>query len=363
MAGQKSNRRKAPTGCYWRGPVLWVRFTANGREHRESLQTGDPKTAEARARAIRDKHIGAAFGEEARTWEDAVISWTDHASHAVKPSTAHRYANSLEMVKPWLTGKSIKAIGKADINALVAGRALAVSTATIRRDLTAVASVLAYAEDQDWRDGNPALDKSRRLKERRDPITLPPMGDVEAVMALCQQPFDDLAKVALLTGARLNELVTLERRNIKDGRMFLGKTKTGRPRTVDLTSEAAAILERQPASIKTRRVFHREGFGLGDCSSAWRWACKVAQKAAQREERDFTPHRFHDLRHVFAVNYLRDGGAIYDLQLILGHSSVKTTEIYLAYLTPSEAAQAKAARTKDGTSAAVYDVPNDRKAG
>jgi integrase len=37
-----------------------------------------------------------------------------------------------------------------------------------------------------------------------------------------------------------------------------------------------------------------------------------------------------------AVDYLRDGGSIYDLQQILGHASIKTTEIYLAFLTPAE---------------------------
>ena len=37
----------------------------------------------------------------------------------------------------------------------------------------------------------------------------------------------------------------------------------------------------------------------------------------------------HCFRHTFAVNYLRNGGNIYYLSRILGHKSVKTTEIYL----------------------------------
>jgi integrase/recombinase XerD len=46
--------------------------------------------------------------------------------------------------------------------------------------------------------------------------------------------------------------------------------------------------------------------------------------------------RFHDLRHWYAVDYLRQGGSIYHLQGILGHRSIKTTEIYLDFLTPEE---------------------------
>jgi integrase/recombinase XerD len=35
------------------------------------------------------------------------------------------------------------------------------------------------------------------------------------------------------------------------------------------------------------------------------------------------------------------GGNIYDLQQILGHSSIKTTELYLAFLIPEQQRHAK----------------------
>lgn len=38
--------------------------------------------------------------------------------------------------------------------------------------------------------------------------------------------------------------------------------------------------------------------------------------------------RFHDLRHTFASHFLMGGGNIYDLQKILGHSTVQVTERY-----------------------------------
>tara|TARA_B100000315_G_scaffold221151_1_gene224348 strand:- start:109 stop:456 length:348 start_codon:yes stop_codon:yes gene_type:complete len=44
--------------------------------------------------------------------------------------------------------------------------------------------------------------------------------------------------------------------------------------------------------------------------------------------------RFHDLRHTFASNFLMGGGNIYDLQKILGHSTIQVTERYL-HLVPS----------------------------
>jgi site-specific recombinase XerD len=43
--------------------------------------------------------------------------------------------------------------------------------------------------------------------------------------------------------------------------------------------------------------------------------------------------RFHDLRHTFASHFVMKGGNIYDLQRLLGHSNIKTTERY-AHLSP-----------------------------
>jgi integrase/recombinase XerD len=50
----------------------------------------------------------------------------------------------------------------------------------------------------------------------------------------------------------------------------------------------------------------------------------------------FRPFRFHDLRHWHAVQWLKQGRSIYDLKERLGHTSVKTTEPYLEFLTPEE---------------------------
>src|SRR6266404_1337701 len=47
-------------------------------------------------------------------------------------------------------------------------------------------------------------------------------------------------------------------------------------------------------------------------------------------------YKFHDLRHLHAVEWLQSGRSIYDLQQRMGHSSIKVTEGYLEFLTPEE---------------------------
>lgn len=55
---------------------------------------------------------------------------------------------------------------------------------------------------------------------------------------------------------------------------------------------------------------------------------KYARIAGLKDECRASPH---SLRHTFAVNYLKRGGDIRSLQMILGHSDITTTQIYLDY--------------------------------
>lgn len=50
-------------------------------------------------------------------------------------------------------------------------------------------------------------------------------------------------------------------------------------------------------------------------------------------------YRIHDLRHTFASHFMMNGGDIYDLQKILGHSSLEMTQRY-AHLAPEHLIQA-----------------------
>jgi hypothetical protein len=53
---------------------------------------------------------------------------------------------------------------------------------------------------------------------------------------------------------------------------------------------------------------------------------KIAEAAGLGEDVVVTPHK---LRHTFARTWLERGGEVYSLSRLMGHSSVKITEIYL----------------------------------
>jgi integrase/recombinase XerD len=340
-------KRQTPENTFWRGAVLWGRIEVDSREIRWSLRTGDARlaaklVADRRKQEIADRYHGA----KRTTYDEAFARWSVHIGQQIGPATAKRYAVSLHQLSGFLRPLYVDQIDRAIVSEIVDARRRAkVSTATIRRDLTALSSVLAYAEDEGWREGNPALDRMRRLTERREPIALPEAADIERVIARAPGNLAHLIRAAWLTGCRQEELVSADRRAFDQNRRTLTVIGKGRKlRVIPLSQEAHTALRAIPASLSTERLFWHHGRPYANVASRFVQIMESARNPAQ-----FRRFRFHDLRHRFAVDYLRAGGSIYALQKILGHTSVKTTEIYLAYLTPDEAEGAKVG-TISGTS-------------
>lgn len=333
-----------PKGLYTRNGIFWARFKVRGVEYRESLRTRSESVAERRMKAAKQAIEDRAFygASEAVSWPQAVVAWDGWIKRQRKrPSTIKRYLVSLTQIRPWLDDKEVQRIDTALVRQIVRDRARAGATnATIRRDLTAMASVLDAAIDEGWIEENPAhgFDR-RRLKEDREPIMLPDEASIAAVLSVGSR-FVEMAAFARLTGMREEEIASLRHDQVDKARMAISLTHTKgrRPREVPICADALATIERQPRFLKSPFVFWRaEGNRFKNVASQFfATVLREARKAAQ-QGREFRRFRFHDLRHLFAVETLRGGRAsLYELQQILGHASVKTTELYLDYLTPDE---------------------------
>jgi integrase/recombinase XerD len=275
-------------------------------------------------------------------WEAAVVSWSNAWGRlGIKPRTGARYAQSLIVCRPWLDGKKVHEIDNALLKQIVSARAKqGMVNATIRRDMTAISSVLGHCCDEGWIEENPAhmMDRSR-FKERKAKIILPRPDSIAQVFAEGGR-LVDMAELSKESGMRQEEIAGLEHDRLDRKRMTatLEDTKGNVVRVVPLSAHAFEIIDRQPRHIKAKWVFWRgngERFTNVD-SDFYALGHRVARKAAQ-DGHEFRRFRFHDLRHYFAVNYLKERrGGLYDLQQVLGHQSVKTTEGYLDHLTPDE---------------------------
>ena len=332
-----------------RGAVWWGRVQVRGRDIRRSLRTSNRATAKKRLKEWLDEMEHIAFHGDARhKWQDAVTRYTtDVLPGNVKRSTATRYLCSLRQVDPVLRGKFLDEIGPREI-AKIAHRK-GPSNATRRRDLTAVSAVLKAACAWGWIANNPALSYDRSVvKERRDPINPPSNADIAKLLARCPDNFRLAIKLLAETGMRQEEAFSLEwsQVDLKLGRIQLIQTKTNRPRVIELSKEAVGTIAGTARHLHSPYVFwHGKGQRYKNVSSRFRALARAAGV-------DF---RCHNLRHRFAIQWLREGRDIYRLSRHLGHSSVKTTEIYLGYVgtNPGTEATVQSAQKGRGSTQAV----------
>ena len=327
-----------PEHLYRRGKIWWFRATLAGREYRRSLRTPVRKLAEARAKQELERLDRARWGDDRRTWKEAVVRWhAEVAPQTLRPATLRRYLCSLKVAGDVLAPLHLDEIDR-KVLARIAGRP-GITNATRRRDLTAVSAVLQAAVGWDWLQVNPARAYDRGLiRERRDPIVLPTEDQVEQLQAALPSRLRPLVRLLELTGLRLEEAAGLTWRQVDLGRAALQveRSKTGRARSVPLSPATVGTLHGTPRRLGCAWVFWHPTRDDG----ADRYH-NLASYLHQIRKAAGVPFRTHDLRHLFAVRYLRDGGSIYSLQQILGHTTIGTTELYLDFLTPDEAVRAK----------------------
>lgn len=343
-----------PDNLYRRGKTWWGRLQRGGAEHRRSLRTADKAEARRRLQAWREEVSHAAFYGEARhTYRAAVVRWdTEWLPGNVAPRTADRYRLSLKALDPHFAGFDVDQITPKEIAKWVSRRKRDdVTNATVRRDLTALSTILRCCCAWGWRDDNPAKAFDRDIiRERRDPILLPSDGTILAVILRAPPMMGRLLLSLLQTGARLEEMGGLERRQMVLPRKQLAieKAKGGRSRLITIPDATVATLAGTPPgtiSGTDKRpspwvFWHEDEDGAAvryvSLSSNLRKLIGAALNPPPPKGEEpppaFPVFRVHDLRHRFAVDWLRDGGDIYALSKHLGHTSVKTTEIYLAYL-------------------------------
>jgi integrase len=147
----------------------------------------------------------------------------------------------------------------------------------------------------------------------------------------------------LLTGSRKSEAFNVRWEHIDVAKRLwtVPLSKSGKPRHIPLSAGAMAMVERArqfvaSTSLSTSPfVFPNVATGgpLRNIQHCWEQA---------RELAGLQSVRLHDLRHSYASALVNEGRSIYEVQKLLGHANVSTTERY-AHLSQETLAQGAAA--------------------
>lgn len=127
----------------------------------------------------------------------------------------------------------------------------------------------------------------------------------------------------LLTGARKQEALRASWADFdfSHGFWLIPETKSGRPRSVPISDHLLRLLDSLPSKGKSPYLFPNPKTGKPYVAIYHSW--NSARKQAGLDD-----VRMHDLRHSFASFLVNSGRSLYEVQKLLGHAHIKTTERY-----------------------------------
>jgi integrase/recombinase XerC len=146
-----------------------------------------------------------------------------------------------------------------------------------------------------------------------------------------------ILSVFLDTGLRLSELInlTLDDVNMDDGSILVKRGKGGKPRVVRIGNKAQKALWKYTLYCKgnSNRLFLNRSGEPFNFFGVVIFLKRLGNKAKVKVHA-------HQLRHTFAISYLRAGEDVFSLQYLLGHSTLSMTQRYMQSLNASNAANA-----------------------
>lgn len=218
-----------------------------------------------------------------------------------------------------------------------------VSASTVNTVLGTLSSAFTFFVGRDWIAGNPC----RGVKNlKHDSKVFPWLHSTEAITRLlgaCVPRIRNVVAVLVGTGLRLDEAlclrwddIDLEHRiiTVHRGRNG-GGTKSHKSRPVPIFDSVLPVLRAMKLERGVNAMLWPGGNRCKPGAPLSHAGVRNPFKDACARAGLSTTLRLHDLRHTFASLFLIDGGDIFKLSRMLGHSSVAITEKTYAHLKPS----------------------------
>ena len=347
---------------YQRNGVWYARIQVAGRDHRRSLKTASKAEAKRRLTAMLAQ-MSPYHGTVRHSFTDVLDAGLADVRSHLKDKTFDRYMQSALILNRHFENRLFDTIDKRAVLEFIEARKKEhISIRTIRNDLSVLSLAAEYAIGQDWVGTNPVTQIGKRPMRYKAPVfVLPPDDDIELVLSSVAGPLEQLCRFLRHTGMRRDEAAYLRWDDVDLPRCAatLFDTKSGKVRTVALNPKAMEIVRARPHSIRSDHVFTRnDGEPYRQVSPGWREAIYRAQA-----KRKFHRFRLHDLRHIYAIEYLRENGNLYSLQKQLGHGSIRQTEWYLQFLTPDEQEKAKSGPAQNPAQMHRFELKEGAKNG
>ncbi len=166
----------------------------------------------------------------------------------------------------------------------------------------------------------------RPAKERKLPVVLSEQEVAKILGAVNNLKHKCLLMLIYSSGLRISEALNLQPKDIDSKRMQVTvRNAKGKKDRVSLLSKSLLPVLREYYQLYEPKEYLFEGVTGGKYSA--RSAQAILKQACQRAKIQ-KKATLHTLRHSFATHLLEKGTDLRYIQVLLGHSSSKTTEIY-----------------------------------
>lgn len=249
-----------------------------------------------------------------------------HIHHAIGTTMKAIYA--MRFFIKSVGDKYIQKVTALDIETFKAERLKRVKPVSVNIDLRTVKAIFGLAVRWQILEKNPFKFVRLLTIPRQRPIYLNRDEMNVLLAAIPKQWFKSVVLFAVNTGLRRGEIASLKWDQIDFSHKLAYiintesfHTKTGKERVVPLNMVAMSILESLPR--KSEFVFVGEkGWNLN-----LERISHLFKRAVIASGLDKKLH-FHSLRHTFATWLVQNGVGIYEVQKLLGHTSIVVTQVY-----------------------------------
>lgn len=320
-------------GLYLRDKVYWMRLSIEGRIVRKSTGTSSKRLAEDIFMKVRtliaegkwlDKDISERY-----TFDMLMAEYFSTIAPQKSKGTQIRDKGLCNKLTAYFTGMSLSDLSLQKVERYKAKRLSEVSPATVKNELRLLSHALRHAKKWKWIRENPLDDFTfASLKARSITRFLTPEEENKLMQAAEKELnglLPDIILFALNTGASGEEIIKAKWQQFDlDRRVWATiRQKTQRPRNVPLNNTLMQLLGRLQRSHRSvsGHLWHISGSPVSytDYSNAFRRSIK----------RSGIEHfRPHDCRHTFASRLVQAGRSLYEVAMLLGHSSLETTKRY-----------------------------------
>ena len=278
--------------------------------------------------------------------KDYGLGFRDYLVHQkhVSENTLESYIRDVDHFLSYLLHEKVDTPSRVDVklldNYIKNLKGMGKSGATITRNIASIRCFYQYLIREGETDSNPA----KMVKLEKCPKKLPQILTGKEIELLLSQPNPeepkgcrDRAMLELLyaTGIRVTELVDL---NLDDINLRAGllRCRNGKnERVIPVYATAITAIADYLGRVRGMLVDSESGQALFTNLNGHRltrqgfW--KIIKGYAEQAHivKEITPHT---LRHSFALHLLKNGAELKDIQIMLGHADISSTQLYVHLL-------------------------------